>query len=60
MTLILQPGSVPLSTLETIYWTGEPPGLIRPSTSGIEKAAARIAEIAARQRAGLRHQHRLR
>ena len=29
MTLILQPGSVPLSTLETIYWTGEPARLDR-------------------------------
>ncbi len=47
MTLILQPGSVPLSTLETIYWTGEPARLDSSFDTGIEKAAARIAEIAA-------------
>lgn len=47
MTLILQPGSVPLSTLETIYWTGEPARLDPSFDKGIEKAAARIAEIAA-------------
>ncbi len=47
MTLILQPGSVPLSTLETIYWTGEPVRLDPSFDKGIEKAAARIAEIAA-------------
>ena len=47
MTLLLQPGSVPLSTLETIYWTGEPARLDPLFDKGVEKAAARIAEIAA-------------
>ncbi|TCM55961.1 aromatic amino acid lyase [Rhizobium sp. PP-F2F-G48] len=46
MTLVLQPGSVPLSTLETLYWTGEPARLDPSFNAGIEKAAARIAEIA--------------
>ncbi|TCL96290.1 histidine ammonia-lyase [Rhizobium sp. PP-WC-2G-219] len=46
MTLVLQPGSVPLSTLETLYWTGEPARLDPSFDAGIEKAAARIAEIA--------------
>ena len=47
MTLTLHPGSVPLTTLETIYWTGEPARLDPSFDAGIEKAAARIAEIAA-------------
>ncbi|MFB2550029.1 histidine ammonia-lyase [Ensifer soli] len=47
MTLVLHPGSVPLSTLETLYWTGEPARLDARFDAGIEKAAARIAEIAA-------------
>src|SRR6218665_16052 len=47
MTLVLKPGSVPLSTLETIYWTGEPARPDPAFDAGIEKAAARIAEIAA-------------
>ena len=46
MTLVLQPGSVPLSTLEALYWTGEPARLDPSFDAGIEKAAARIAEIA--------------
>lgn len=46
MTLTLQPGSVTLSQLETIHWTGEPAVLDRSFDAGIEKAAARIAEIA--------------
>ncbi|MFP5078011.1 histidine ammonia-lyase [Rhizobium sp. YIM 134829] len=47
MTLVLHPGSVPLSVLETIYWTGEPARLDSAFDAGIEKAARRIAEIAA-------------
>ncbi len=47
MTIILHPGSVPLKDLETIYWTGEPARLDPAFDAGIEKAAARIAEIAA-------------
>jgi histidine ammonia-lyase len=47
MTITLHPGSVPLSTLETLYWTGESARLDRSFDPGIEKAAARIAEIAA-------------
>lgn len=47
MTIILHPGSVPLKDLETIYWTGEPARLDAAFDAGIEKAAARIAEIAA-------------
>ncbi|PTM93618.1 histidine ammonia-lyase [Mycoplana dimorpha] len=47
MTIVLHPGSVPLKDLETIYWTGEPARLDRSFDARIEKAAARIAEIAA-------------
>ena len=47
MTIILHPGSVPLSDLETIYWTGEPAKLDPSFDAGILRAAARIAEIAA-------------
>ncbi|MGE7371139.1 histidine ammonia-lyase [Neorhizobium sp. NPDC001467] len=47
MTITLHPGSVSLSQLETIYWTGEPAGLDASFNAGIERAAARIAEIAA-------------
>ncbi|WP_337183810.1 histidine ammonia-lyase [Shinella sp.] len=47
MTITLHPGSVPLKTLETIYWTGEATRLDASFDAGIEKAAARIAEIAA-------------
>ncbi|PWV98152.1 histidine ammonia-lyase [Hoeflea marina] len=46
MTLILRPGSVTLAELETIHWTGVPVVLDRSFDAGIEKAAARIAEIA--------------
>lgn len=46
MTITLSPGSVPLSTLETIYWTGVASKLDTAFYPGIEKAAARIAEIA--------------
>lgn len=47
MTITLHPGSVPLKTLETIYWTGEAAKLDASFDAGIQKAAARIAEIAA-------------
>lgn len=47
MTVILRPGSVPLSDLETIYWTGAPARLDAAFDAGIAKAAARIAEIVA-------------
>ena len=47
MTIILHPGSVPLRDLETIYWTGEPARLDPSFDAGINKAAARIAEIVA-------------
>ncbi len=47
MTLVLAPGSVPLATLETLYRTGESARLDAAFHAGIEKAAARIAEIAA-------------
>ena len=47
MTLTLHPGSVPLATLETIYWTGEPVRLDPGFDAGIARAAARIAQIAA-------------
>ena len=47
MTITLHPGSVTLADLATIYWTGEPAVLDRAFDAGIERAAARIAEIAA-------------
>ncbi len=47
MTITLHPGTVSLQELETIYWTGEAARLDRSFDKGIEKAAARIAEIAA-------------
>ncbi len=47
MTIILQPGAVPLSTLEKIYRGDEPVTLASVCEVAIEKAAARIAEIAA-------------
>ena len=46
MTVTLHPGSVPLSDLETIYRTGAAARLDGAFRPGIEKAAARIAEIA--------------
>jgi histidine ammonia-lyase len=46
MTITLHPGSVPLKTLETLYWTGEATKLDAAFDAGIQKAAARIAEIA--------------
>ncbi|SCX19363.1 Histidine ammonia-lyase [Agrobacterium sp. DSM 25558] len=47
MTITLKPGQVSLKDLEVIYWTGEPARLDSVFDKGIEKAAARIAEIAA-------------
>lgn len=47
MTITLHPGSVSLKDLETIYWTGAPARLDPSFDTGIAKAAARIAEIAA-------------
>ncbi|MDR9772786.1 histidine ammonia-lyase [Rhizobium hidalgonense] len=47
MTITLHPGSVSLKDLEIIYWTGAPARLDPAFDAGINKAAARIAEIAA-------------
>ncbi|HRP80009.1 MAG TPA: histidine ammonia-lyase [Aquamicrobium sp.] len=47
MTITLRPGSVPLDDLAAIYWNGEAVALDRGFDAGIEKAAARIAAIAA-------------
>ena len=47
MTIILKPGSVPLETLETIYRDAGPVRTDPAIHAGVEKAAARIAEIAA-------------
>ncbi|MDH6267440.1 histidine ammonia-lyase [Rhizobium sp. SG_E_25_P2] len=47
MTITLHPGSVPLTDLETIFWTSAPARLERSFDAGIDKAARRIAEIAA-------------
>jgi histidine ammonia-lyase len=47
MTIVLHPGAVTLKQLENIYWTGESVRLDPAFDAGIEKAAARIAEIAA-------------
>ncbi|MBO0662285.1 histidine ammonia-lyase [Jiella sp. MQZ9-1] len=47
MTLVLSPGQVALSDLETIYWSGEPVRLDPSCHPGIDRAAARVAEIAA-------------
>ncbi|MXN51987.1 histidine ammonia-lyase [Shinella sp. AETb1-6] len=47
MTITLHPGSVPLKTLEALYWTGEATRLDASFDAGIARAAARIAEIAA-------------
>ena len=47
MTIILKPGSVPLETLETIYRDAVPVRTDPAFHAGVEKAAARIAEIAA-------------
>lgn len=47
MIITLHPGSVPLTDLETIFWTSEPARLDRSFDAAIEKGARRIAEIAA-------------
>jgi histidine ammonia-lyase len=47
MTIILHPGSVPLSDLATIYWQKSAVRLDPSFNAGIERAAARIAAIAA-------------
>ncbi len=46
MTLILQPGSVPLADLERLYWTGEAARLDASFDAGIAGCAERIAAIA--------------
>lgn len=46
MTVTLRPGSVPLAQLEAIYRTGTAARLDDAFRPGIEKAAARIAQIA--------------
>ncbi|YBV96799.1 histidine ammonia-lyase [Phyllobacteriaceae bacterium JZ32] len=45
-SILLEPGTVPLRTLETIYWTGAAARINPSFHAGIEKAAARIAKIA--------------
>lgn len=47
MTIVLHPGSVELADLARIYWDGETAVLDRSFDTRIEKAAARIAAIAA-------------
>ncbi len=47
MSLVLQPGSVPLSVLEKVYRTGEPARLDPACDERISAGALRIAEIAA-------------
>ncbi|MGV8935504.1 MAG: histidine ammonia-lyase [Allorhizobium sp.] len=47
MTMTLHPGRVTLAELSTIYWTGETVRIDPSFDAGIEKAAARIAQIAA-------------
>lgn len=46
MTITLRPGSVPLSDLARIYWTGDAAQLDPQFDAGIERAAARIDAIA--------------
>jgi histidine ammonia-lyase len=46
MTITLHPGSVPLKTLETLYWDGGAARLDPAFDAGIARAASRIAEIA--------------
>ena len=53
MTITLHPGRVSLAELAQIYWSGESAVLDRSFDAGIEKAAARIAEIAAGNGGGL-------
>ncbi|MCZ2328342.1 histidine ammonia-lyase [Bartonella sp. F02] len=47
MTVILNPGKVTLSELETVYWNGEISKLHNDTHMAIKKGADRIAEIAA-------------
>ncbi len=47
MTIIFKPGAVALKTLATIYHEGLPARIDPSFHAGVEKAAARIAEIAA-------------
>ena len=47
MSLVLQPGAVPLAVLETVYRTGEPARLDPGCDGRIAAGAVRIAEIAA-------------
>ena len=47
MTVTLTPGQVDLATLEQVYWQGTPAQLASSARAGIEKAAARIAAVAA-------------
>jgi histidine ammonia-lyase len=47
MSIVLTPGSVSLKTLHDIYWNGTPVRIDPSFDAGIEKAAARIAQIAA-------------
>ena len=46
MTITLRPGSVSLRQLMAVYWDGQPAVLDRASDAAIQRAAARIAEIA--------------
>jgi histidine ammonia-lyase len=47
MTLTLTPGSVSLEMLAEIFWTGTPAVLDRSCEAAVDRAAARIAQIAA-------------
>ncbi len=47
MSIVLRPGSVSLRELQDIYWNGTPVRIDASFDAGIEKAAARIAQIAA-------------
>jgi len=47
MSIVLTPGSVSLRELQDIYWNGTSARIDRSFDAGIEKAAARIAQIAA-------------
>lgn len=47
MSIVLTPGSVSLRELQDIYWNGTPVRIDPLFDAGIEKAAARIARIAA-------------
>ena len=47
MTLTLEPGSVPLTVLEKLYWTGEAARLDSDCDVAIQRGAERIATIAA-------------